>query len=67
MKPFVKAASGAARPKIVEASYRVVRDAAADAPQPVPLTPAGSFAELAAKAYRQSRSAGVDRRMDSVA
>lgn len=58
------------RPRIIETTYRVVRreDAAAPAaPKSAPLRPAGSFAELAANAYRQSRERGADARLNAVA
>lgn len=69
MKRFGNRARTVVRPRIIEASYRVVRrdEAMSAAPtQSTPLTPAGSFSELAARAYGQSRDRGAEIRVDAV-
>jgi hypothetical protein len=71
MKRFVKASGRSNVPprRIITTSYRVVARAEQAAPgaEPEPLTPVNSFSELAARAYRQSRSDGADSRVNAVA
>lgn len=70
MKRFVNRAR-AVRPRIIETTYRVVRGEArrveATTQAAAPLTPASSFAELAAKAYAKSRERGADAKVNAVA
>lgn len=73
MKRFAKVDRHRLRPRVIDATYRFVKQSEPDpvrvaAKTPAePLRPVGSFSELAAKAYRRGRMAGSDERLNRIA